>query len=234
MKNIQAVFLDRDGTLIEDKHYLCDPDKVTLIPHVAETLKALQDLGKKFFIVTNQSGIGRGYFPERDFHACQNELYRQLETFGVSITGMAFCPHDPSNLHYSEFECVEMCDCRKPHIGMWHQLEEKYHLKASECVMIGDKKEDLGFGINAGFAGAFLVPTGKGIASAKELGILDDEEFEAVKENLTQVKTKEFSSAIVENLLPCSLVKNPENLSQSQTKCFFLSHFKEIIFKLCN
>lgn len=228
LKNIEAIFVDRDGTLIEDKHYLSDPQGVTLLPHVGETLKKLQDMGKKIFIVSNQSGIGRGYFPERDFHACQQELYRQLAVFGVSIEDTAFCPHDPSKLHYSEFECVEMCDCRKPNIGMWHQLEDKYHLKASACVMIGDKKEDLGFAINAGFAGAFLVATGKGLKSVNELGLVSSDHFDRAEQNQEKYKTQEFSYSLVKNIVPCNMVKSEVTDSYLQTKCFFLSQFSDL------
>jgi len=184
MKNtqIEALFVDRDGTLIEDKHYLSDPASVCLLPHVAESLKKIHEQGIKIFIVTNQSGIGRGYFTEKEFFACQAELEKQLNAFGVVITESAFCPHNPiisndfsttsdTNVSSDSHNSSENCHCRKPNIGMWEQLSTKHGLIASKCAMIGDKKADVGFGLNAGFALSCLVATGKGRDSAEKLGI---------------------------------------------------------------
>ena len=244
-----AIFVDRDGTLIEDKHYLSDPTGVCLLPHVAESLKKIQDHGIKIFIVTNQSGIGRGYFTEKDFFACQKELEKQLNTFGVTITDTAFCPHDPSapckphnsckshnpcgtsdtnnpsnlsdrnNLNISNIQNAcnskriqnkqgdsnpqnKNCDCRKPHVGMWEQLSKKHGLVAFRCAMIGDKKEDVGFGLNAGFALSALIATGKGVESAEKLGITFTDEAQI------------FSSHIIPEATPintnsqCASVQN--------------------------
>ena len=179
---IDALFVDRDGTLIEDKHYLSDPAGVCLLGNVAASLKIIQEQGIRIFIVTNQSGIGREYFAEKDFFACQAELEKQLRAFGVTITDTAFCPHDPSNQNTQNNQNSQNeqgnsnsqnknCNCRKPNLGMWEQLSAKHDLVASRCAMIGDKKEDVGFGLNAGFALSALIATGKGMDSAKKLGI---------------------------------------------------------------
>ena len=164
---IEALFVDRDGTLIEDKHYLSDPQGVQLLEHVGESLKNIRAQGIKIFIVTNQSGIGRGYFAESDFFACQKELERQLSAFDVHITDTAFCPHDPN----PPLNPKDGCTCRKPQIGMWEKIAKEHHLDASKCAMIGDKKEDVGFGVNAGFALSCLVATGNGLNHAERLGI---------------------------------------------------------------
>ena len=198
-----AIFVDRDGTLIEDKHYLSDPAGVYLLPHVAESLKKIQEHGIKIFIVTNQSGIGRGYFTEKDFFACQKELEKQLNGFGVFVTDTAFCPHSPcgtsdtnnpsnlsdrSNLNNSNPQ-NKNCDCRKPYIGMWEQLSKKHGLVASKCVMIGDKKEDVGFGLNAGFALSALIATGKGVDSAEKLGITFTDEAQIFSSHIISEAT---------------------------------------------
>ena len=111
-------------------------------------------------MVTNQSGIGRGYFREEDFLACQNRLEELLRPFGAAIAAVRHCPHEPS----------AGCACRKPGTGMWESLRAAHGLNPAECVMAGDKTEDLLFGLNAGFAASCLVLTGKGESRARELG----------------------------------------------------------------
>ena len=156
-----AVLFDRDGTVIFDRHYLSDPDGVELIPGTGEALARLGAAGIASYLVSNQSGIGRGYFPESGWYACQARLDELLAAFGAKLEDSRFCPHDPE----------EHCHCRKPGTGMWESLREKYGLESSSCAMVGDKPEDLRFGINAGLAAAVLVLTGKGEKSAAKLGL---------------------------------------------------------------
>ena len=155
---IKYLFADRDGTLILDKHYLSDPAQVELFPGVSNSLKLLRDNAIKIFVVTNQSGIGRGYFSENDFFACQEALKQLLLEKGVEISDYAFCPHAPE----------EECSCRKPALGMWEYLSQKHGICADECAMVGDKMEDVVFGIKAGFALSCLVLTGKGEQTARK------------------------------------------------------------------
>lgn len=158
---LSAVLFDRDGTLIEDRHYLGDPEGVALIPGTGEALARLRRGGAKVFVISNQSGIGRGYFPESGWHACEKRLGELLEAFGAGIDDERFCPHAPE----------EDCRCRKPATGMWESLKKEHGLEAACCAMVGDKVEDLLFGANAGLAAAVLVLTGKGEASARKLGL---------------------------------------------------------------
>ena len=160
-----AVLFDRDGTVIFDKHYLSDPEGVELIPGTGEALAKLGKAGIAAYLVSNQSGIGRGYFPESGWYSCQARLGELLSAFGASLADSRFCPHDPE----------EHCSCRKPATGMWKSLREAHGLEASACAMVGDKSEDLRFGINAGLAAAVLVLTGKGTKSAEKLGLDIDE-----------------------------------------------------------
>lgn len=157
----QALFLDRDGTIIEDRHYLRDPDGVVLLPGAGEALGRLVRAGIRLFLVTNQSGIGRGYFSEAEFRTCQTRLDELLCPWGASFTDVRMCPHGPE----------DQCACRKPRTGMWEQARGAWNLDPARCVMVGDKLDDLLFGINAGFAAAFLVLTGYGAAAAEKLGL---------------------------------------------------------------
>ena len=191
---LSAVLFDRDGTLIVDKHYLGDPEGVELIPGTGEALGALHSWGVKTFVVSNQSGIARGYFPESGWHACEKRLGELLAAFGAVVDDERFCPHGPE----------EGCRCRKPDTGMWESLKNAHQLDASRCAMVGDKVEDLLFGTNAGLAVAVLVLSGKGEKSAEKLG-LDAEEvrrqgFLAVSCSLpgqTQRSTRLFAATNV-------------------------------------
>lgn len=158
---LSAVLFDRDGTLIVDRHYLGSPEGVELIPGTGEALALLRTRGVKSFVVSNQSGIGRGYFPESGWHACEKRLGELLEAFGAAIDDERFCPHAPE----------ENCTCRKPDTGMWESLRDANALDPSCCAMVGDKVEDLLFGANAGLWAAVLVLTGKGESSALKLGL---------------------------------------------------------------
>ena len=154
------ILLDRDGTLIKECHYLCDPDKVELIPGIITPMRRLHEEGARFFLVTNQSGIGRGYFSMNDYEAVQQQLTRMLAEEGIVLTGGACCPHAPD----------EECTCRKPNIGMWRKLAAKYGLVPGQTVMIGDKRADITFGRNASLY-TILVLTGHGAQEARALGI---------------------------------------------------------------
>jgi D-glycero-D-manno-heptose 1,7-bisphosphate phosphatase len=156
---ISAVLLDRDGTVIADKHYLSDPAGVELLPGAAEGLRELASAGLRLFVVTNQSGIGRGYFSEADYRACHAALETLLRDEGISLSGSAFCPHAPE----------EGCGCRKPSLGMWRSLAGPHGLDPSRTAMVGDKAEDILFGRRAGFGATVLVLTGKGRDAAARL-----------------------------------------------------------------
>ena len=158
---LSAVLFDRDGTLIVDKHYLGDPAGVELIPGTGEALAQLGAHGVRSFVISNQSGIGRGYFPEAGWHACEARLRELLLPFGATLDDERFCPHAPE----------EACRCRKPDTGMWESLKAEYDLGEERCAMVGDKVEDLLFGANAGLCAAVLVLTGKGEGSAAKLGL---------------------------------------------------------------
>lgn len=160
---LKNILCDRDGTIIYDKHYLCDPEGVELLPGALRGLVQLYEARCKIFVVTNQSGIGRGMYSLEEYKSCARRLNQLLAEDGVNISGTVFCPHAPDK--------GEDCDCRKPNTGMWRDLKVKHSLDAAESVMVGDKSADIMFGKNAGLAATILVLTGKGVDTAVALGL---------------------------------------------------------------
>lgn len=150
-KPLKAVFFDRDGTLIHEKPgvYLSNPAKVRPYKSVPKALALLRKAGYHFFIVSNQSGIGRGYFTEKEVHAVHARLQRLLRP--AVFDEIVFCPHAPN----------ENCACRKPQPKLGLALIKKYHISPAKSFMIGDKKADVEFGKNIGF-GTILVTTANG------------------------------------------------------------------------
>lgn len=160
-QTIKNVFLDRDGTIIEDRHYLSDPDGVALIPGAGQGLSRLIQAGMSLFVVSNQSGIGRGMFKPEDYLAVQTRMKEILRNFSVEFSGEAYCPHAPD----------EKCRCRKPETGMWEDISRKWRLNPGQCAIIGDKAADIEFASNAGFAVKILVLTGHGEKNARSMGL---------------------------------------------------------------
>lgn len=161
MSRIETILLDRDGTLIEERHYLRDPGLVALIPGVAAPMRRLAELGCRFFLASNQSGIGRGLLTADDYAAVHARLEDLLRDEGIVLSGAAFCPHGPE----------EDCACRKPRTGMWDDLSARFGLRPETTVMVGDKAADIAFGQAAGCAETALVLTGHGRSEAARLGI---------------------------------------------------------------
>jgi len=167
-----AVFLDRDGTIIEEVDYLDSLDKVELLPGIPEALFALRAGGFKLFVVTNQSGVARGLFDETFVHETHEFLSRKLKEFGCPVDGFYFCPHHPTE---GRGRYRIQCSCRKPKPGMILQAIKEHNLDLSQCWMVGDKKSDIMAGKNAGIK-TVLVLTGYGRKTMKELvekGYLD-------------------------------------------------------------
>ncbi|MBK7596044.1 MAG: HAD family hydrolase [Gemmatimonadetes bacterium] len=156
-----AVFLDRDGTLIEDPGHLADPAGVVLLPGVIDALHELTRLGYLRIIVTNQSGIGQGFFTEADFEAVQAELQRQLSAHGITIDAVYHCPHRRE----------DDCDCRKPGTAMHRQAAQRFGIDLARSWCIGDRPGDL-LPARALGAQAVLVRTGDGARHVEETGTL--------------------------------------------------------------
>ncbi len=158
---IRNVLLDRDGTIIEERHYLDDPAGVALVPGAGEALGSLTRAGFRLFLVTNQSGIGRGYYGPEDFAAVQTRLLALLAPFGAVIADTVFCPHAPD----------AGCACRKPGIGLFTTLAARHGLVAAQTAVIGDAASDIAFGLALGSPLTILVRTGHGARTVRELGL---------------------------------------------------------------
>jgi len=154
-----AVFLDRDGTVIVQKHYMHDPDEVELLPGAVEGLRRMRALGLRLVLVTNQSGVGRGYFPSGDVERVHGRLIELLQAQGVRLDAIYTCPHAPE----------EACGCRKPLPGLIDRASKEIGLDPAQCYVIGDKPCDVDLGLAAGAAASLLVLTGYGEKHAAQL-----------------------------------------------------------------
>ncbi|MFB6355070.1 MAG: D-glycero-alpha-D-manno-heptose-1,7-bisphosphate 7-phosphatase [bacterium] len=166
-----AVFMDRDGTLIYDKHYLDDPEEVEWIPG---TLKALESLNNSEFalvIVTNQSGVGRGYMKRDDVEAVHDRIMNDLGERGVELDLILYEPYiDDAQIPGEEMDRFR----RKPRPGMLHEARDRIGVNLERSFMIGDKQSDLEAGNEVG-ATPILVRTGKGTETEGSLsGNIED------------------------------------------------------------
>jgi D-glycero-D-manno-heptose 1,7-bisphosphate phosphatase len=148
----RAVFLDRDGTIIGDKDYLRKPEEVVIFPGAAKALKKLQDAGFKLFLVTNQSGVGRGYFTMEDVEKVHAHLTSELGREGVNFEKIYVAPEHPDQPSRG----------RKPSPQFLFDAQDEFGVDLSESYMIGDKLIDLECGWNAGVKKSILVRTGYG------------------------------------------------------------------------
>ena len=156
--NDAAVFLDRDGTLIEEVNYLAHPSQVRLIPGAAAAVRRLNAAGVPVVVVTNQAGVARGYFPEGRVAEVHAHLSAVLAADGARVDAYYFCPHHPT-AGVGKYKAA--CACRKPHPGMLVTAAADLRLDLSRSWMVGDKLCDLRAGAAAGCR-TVLVRTGYG------------------------------------------------------------------------
>lgn len=181
----RAVFLDRDGVITEDPpHYAHRLDQLKLIPESAEAIKLLNKNGFKVIVVSNQSGVARGYYDEHDVQIFNRAMEEELKKKGAHIDAIYYCPHHPD----AEIEAYRRdCDCRKPKPGMIKRAEKDLDLDLKESFMIGDKKSDIEVGHRAGCK-TILVLTGHGKDELKKKRIetnnVSDDLFAAIKKIL--------------------------------------------------
>ena len=143
----KAIFLDRDGTLIANRHYGSDPDGIELLDGVVEGLVALRGAGYKLLLVSNQSGVARGYFNEGAVARMHDRLQRMLNRHGAALDGLEYCPHHPDGI--ASPYAVE-CSCRKPAPGMLRRAARKHGVNLSASWMVGDIEADIEAGRRAG------------------------------------------------------------------------------------
>jgi len=186
----KAVFVDRDGTLIQDKNFISRIQDVEFVPGSIEAIKILKDLGYKVVIVSNQSGIGRGILTEEIVDKINEFILSQLREKGLDIDGVYYCPHNPD----------DNCTCRKPNLDMVNQAFSKLNLSLKNSWAIGDKLSDVMLGKNMGGKGG-LVLTGYG-----------KKEQEKIKEN-----SDLEPDFIVKNLLDAAMLIQSEHQRRSKS-----------------
>lgn len=147
MKKRKAVFLDRDGTIVVHEPYLSSPDQLKLLPNAVEGIRLFKEYSYLVIVITNQSGIARGFFDEERLALIHKKLTIMLEAEGAMIDDLYYCPHYAEGIvdHYK----VD-CDCRKPKPGMLLEAARKHHIDLTQSVMIGDSEADMLAGKNAG------------------------------------------------------------------------------------
>jgi histidinol-phosphate phosphatase family protein len=168
-----ALFIDRDGCLIAERHYLSDPDAVELLPGVTAALRRARRAGYLLLGVSNQSGIGRGRFTEEELAAVMERLHSRLAREGAGLDAYYYCPHDPA----------AGCRCRKPATGLLEEAAQSFVWNPVLSWTIGDKIADVDLGLAAGLGG-ILVRSGYGRAQEAELGARKDRDDVLVVDNL--------------------------------------------------
>lgn len=161
-----AVFLDRDGTLIYDRHYLKDPAGVELIPGAAEAVRRLRGAGFAVVVVTNQSGIARGFLTSDDFRATQARLDELLAAHGSSLDGVYVCPHHPG--------VTGLCDCRKPAPGLFRRAAAELGLDLAHSFFVGDRWRDVAAAEVLGGTPVLLAPQGEEVARPPHVPLVRD------------------------------------------------------------
>jgi D-glycero-D-manno-heptose 1,7-bisphosphate phosphatase len=152
----KAIFLDKDGTLIPDVPYNVDPDKISLSPNTINGLLALQQEGFMFLIISNQSGIARGFFDHDALLEVEHKIKCLLHEHGLSLTGFYYCPHHPE----SDIAAYRVdCSCRKPKPGLILEAGLDHQIDLSQSWLIGDILHDIEAGHRAG-CGAILINNG--------------------------------------------------------------------------
>lgn len=163
MEKIKALFLDRDGVINKDPGYVYRIEEFEFMPGIFEALSGFMALGYEIFIITNQSGIGRGYYTKDDFDKLSRYMLDEFKSHGVQIQKIYHCPHTPS----------DKCECRKPKPGMILQALSEFDINLDSSIMIGDKQSDLDAANSAGVGSGFL---------------LDGDKFSSVLEVLEHIK----------------------------------------------
>ncbi len=169
---IKTIFLDRDGVINKEVGYLHKIEDFEFINGVFDACLYFQSLDYQIIIVTNQSGIERGYYSENDFHTVTKWMLEQFKNKGIDILDVFFCPHGPKSA----------CECRKPKPGMFIQANSKYDIDMESSWMIGDKKADITAANSAGIQNTVLVKSGH---------VIDEENSNAkfILDSIEQVKT---------------------------------------------
>ncbi|WP_419764247.1 MAG: D-glycero-beta-D-manno-heptose 1,7-bisphosphate 7-phosphatase [Arcobacter sp.] len=146
----KAIFLDRDGVINIEKNYVCKIEDFEFIDGVFDTLSYLQKSGYKLFVITNQSGIGRGYYSKEDFEKLTSWMLDEFQKKQINISQVEHCPHNPT----------DGCTCRKPQSGMIDNILKNHKIDLENSWLIGDKESDILCAKNANIKNTIQVKTG--------------------------------------------------------------------------
>jgi D-glycero-D-manno-heptose 1,7-bisphosphate phosphatase len=163
MKRRQFVVLDRDGTIIVERHYLSDPLQIEFLPGAINGLRQMLAMGLGLVVVTNQSAVGRGFFNEARLDLIHQRFRELLETEGIHLEGIYFCPHTPE----------DDCSCRKPKPGLIERAASELDFDLQASFVVGDKAADIEMGRRVR-ATTFLVRTGYGADFVHDLAVNPD------------------------------------------------------------
>ncbi|MDH7445147.1 D-glycero-beta-D-manno-heptose 1,7-bisphosphate 7-phosphatase [Aquimarina sp. 2201CG14-23] len=147
---MKTVFIDRDGVINKDKGYVYKIEDFEFIDGVFNSFKYLESKGFNLIIVSNQSGISRGYYNHQDFNIINNWMLDEFKTNSIHILDVLYCPHKPE----------DNCICRKPKTGMFDTAHDKYQIDKNNSWMIGDKESDIEAALNFGIKNTILVKSG--------------------------------------------------------------------------
>ena len=154
--SVKSVFIDRDGTINVNVEYLDNPDDLMIYPDVGKGIKQLQDHGFKIIVITNQSGIARGYYTKETLQSIHKRLLKELAKEGASIDDIFYCPHHPD----------DGCDCRKPNTGLFEQAIKKHDINVKQSYVIGDRMIDVEAGHCLGLK-TVLIPENEELVEAE-------------------------------------------------------------------
>ena len=199
----KAIFLDRDGTINIEKDYIYKCEDLVFEEGSVEALKTFKNLGYILIVVSNQSGIARGYFTEEDLKAFNNNMNEKLKEKSVEITEFYCCPHHPDGLA----EYKKVCDCRKPNNKMLEDAIKKYNIDREKSYMIGDKVSDIGAGLKSKLK-TVLVKTGYGLKDMEKIDKNETLVCENLKDFSEILKREKLNELLFEEFSKKVQVKN--------------------------
>ena len=150
--NFKAAFIDRDGVINEDYGYVYSWENFRFKKNLKKGLLILQNLGYRLIIITNQSGIGRGYYSESDYKKLTIRYLSELRKYKIIIDAVYHCPHDPT-----KFDKHKFCNCRKPNPGMIIKAIRSFNIDPKKSIIIGDKISDIQAGLRGGVQQRYLI-----------------------------------------------------------------------------